>query len=136
MRPDFERTPARARPVHPYAWLWEPLENDPGFLLRPMFSGKAAYIDGRMVLYFPAKDEPWRGVLACTGHTHHASLQAQYPELAPHPVLPKWLYLPETADTFERAAQQLVSLARQRDPRLGVEPKPRNRRSAARPRMP
>ncbi len=120
---------AGTRKVHPYAWLWEPLEDDPTFLLRSMFSGKSAYLDGRLMLYFTATEEPWRGVLVCTDRAHHASLLAEFPELAPHPILPKWLYLPETADRFESAAERLVALARRRDPRLGVDPKPKRRKS-------
>ncbi|MFA5057837.1 MAG: hypothetical protein WC485_06960, partial [Opitutaceae bacterium] len=89
----------RTRKVHPYQWLWEPLEEEPTFLLRPMFGGKSVYLDGKLMLYFTAKEEPWRGVLACTDRAHHASLRAEFPALAPHPVLPKWLYLPESADS-------------------------------------
>ncbi len=123
------------RRVHPYQWLWEPLENDPTFLLRPMFGGKSVYLDGRLMLYFTSGKEPWRGVLACTDRAHHASLLAEFPVLAPHPILPKWLYLPETAPRFEATAERLVALARRRDPRLGVDPqaKRRGRSTAKRP---
>ena len=110
------------RRVHPYQWLWEPLEDDPTFVLRPMFSGRAAYLAGRLTLYFTARAEPWRGVLVCTERIHHASLLAEFPELAPHPILPKWLYLPETANAFESTGGRLVALARRHDPRLGIEP--------------
>ena len=119
----------RTRKVHPYQWLWEPLEDDPTFLLRPMFGGKSAYLDGRLMLYFTAGDEPWRGVLVCTERVHHASLLAEFPALAPHPILGKWLYLPETADRFESTAERLVALARRRDPRLGVDPQPKRRKA-------
>ncbi len=114
--------PEKARRPHRYEWLWEPLESDPAFVLRSMFGAKAAYLDGKLMLCFCAREEPWRGVLACTGREHHAALQADFPVLTPHPILPKWLYLPEEADTFERAAAALVALARRRDPRLGVMP--------------
>jgi hypothetical protein len=128
----------RARIVHRHAWLWEPLESDPGFVLRAMFGAKAAYLEGKLALGFCAGDEPWRGVLVCTDRERHAALVAEFPELAPHPVLPKWLYLPESADTFERTATLLVGLARRRDPRLGVTPKPRQqssrRKTTARPK--
>ena len=119
-----------ARRVHPYAWLWEPLETDASFVLAAMFGAKAVYLDGRLVLCFSSREEPWRGVLVCTEREHHASLRARFPSLSPHPVLPKWLYLPESAGDFERAAGQLVELARDRDPRIGVAPSPRKRRRA------
>ena len=114
--------------VHPHQWFWEPLQADPTFLLRSMFGATAVYLDGKLMLCFCASEEPWRGLLVCTDHTHHAALLAEFPELAPHPVLPKWLYLPESADTFERSGARLVSLARRRDARLGVAPKPRKKR--------
>ena len=123
-----EPTIGKTRRVHPYQWLWEPLESDPTFLLRPMFGGKAVYLDGRLTLYFSAKEEPWRGVLACTDRVHHASLLADHPELSPHSILPKWLYLPESADRFESVAERLVALAKRRDPRLGVSPQPKKRK--------
>lgn len=121
----------RVRLVHPYAWLWEALESEASFLLRPMFGTKAAYLDGRLVLCFSAREEPWRGVLVCTDRAHHESLIAEFPALAPHPVLPKWLYLSDSIDAFDRLAERLVSLARRRDPRIGVDPRDR-RRSRAR----
>jgi hypothetical protein len=120
----------RTKRVHPYQWIWEPLETDPTFLVRPMFSGRAVYLDGRMMLYFTAKQEPWRGMLVCTERVHHPALLAEYPELSPHPILPKWLYLPESAERFESAAERLVILARRRDPRLGVTPQPKKRKRA------
>jgi hypothetical protein len=119
---------SRARQPHRYEWLWEPLVEDPTFVLRSMFGAKAAYLGGKLMLCFCAGEEPWRGVLVCTGHEHHEPLRTDFPELAPHPILPKWLYLPESADRFEAVAGKLVSLARRRDPRLGVTPSARKRR--------
>ncbi len=120
-----------ARRPHRYAWLWEPLETDATFVLRSMFGAKAAYLEGKLMLCFSAGEEPWRGVLVCTAREHHAALRADFPCLAPHPVLPKWLYLPESADVFESVAAKLVCLARLRDPRLGVTPQPRKPKPTA-----
>ena len=125
-RRDFDE-PAHARPAHRYAWLWEPLESDAAFELRAMFGAKAAYLDGRLQLCFMAKTEPWCGVLVCTDRAHHESLRGEFPVLTPHKVLPKWLYLPEADEDFERVGQRLVMLALRRDPRIGVEGKPRKR---------
>jgi hypothetical protein len=115
----------RAKVVHPYAWLWEPLEPDTSFVLRQMFSAKAAYLGGKLVLCFTAKSEPWRGVLVCTDRPHHESLRAEFPVLSPHRILPKWLYLPESAESFENDAERIVRLVLKRDVRIGVLPKPR-----------
>jgi hypothetical protein len=118
------------RRVHPHAWLWEPLEADATFVLGAMFGTKVAYLDGRLVLCFSARAEPWRGLLVCTEREHHGSLMAEFPSLSPHPILPKWLYLAESADDFERVAGRLVVLARQRDLRIGVAPKIKRRKKA------
>ncbi len=130
-RRDFDGPPRRAasKPTHRYAWLWEELEADASFVLRGMFGGKALYLDGRMQLVFFTKEEPWCGVLVCTDRPSHASLRAEFPELSPHPVLPKWLYLPEAADGFERTGQRLAALVLRRDARIGVESTSRRRRN-------
>lgn len=119
----------RVKKIHPHAWLWEPLELHPGFVLRAMFGAKAVYLDGKLMLCFSAKQEPWRGLLVCTDRVHQASLQTEFPSLSPHPVLPKWLYLSESSDDFERTAERIVALVKRRDPRIGVEPQPKPRKS-------
>ena len=120
----------RIRSVHPYAWLWEILEADASFVLGPMFGTKVVYLDGKLMLCFAAKEEPWRGILVCTNREDQASLVAQFPLLSPHPILGKWLYLPETADAFETVAERLVRLAKERDPRIGVAPQNKKRKRA------
>lgn len=117
------------RVIHQLQWLWEPLESDLTFVLRSMFGAKAVYLDGKLMLCFCHGDEPWRGLLVCTFREHQASLLADFPALAPHPILPKWLYLRADAAAFDRVAPRLVELARRRDPRLGVTPSPRRKRA-------
>ena len=116
---DFDKPPGKT--THPYAWLWEPLEGDASFILKSMFGAKAVYLNGRCQLIFFAKQDPWRGILVCTEREHQASLMKEFSSLVPHPVLSKWLYLPETTDEFETLAQRLVTLVGRRDPRIGVE---------------
>jgi hypothetical protein len=118
----------RVKPEHPYAWLWEPLEGESSFELRTMFGAKAVYLGGKLQLCFTAKEEPWRGVLVCTDKSHHSSLIEQFPVLRPHSVLPKWLYLPESIETFESVAGQIVAMVRKRDGRIGVIAKPKRTR--------
>jgi hypothetical protein len=123
-----EHDMGRAKAVHPYAWIWEPLEEDATFVLGSMFGTKVVYLEGKMMLCFAARTEPWRGILVGTEREHHASLVAEFPSLKPHPILPKWLYVPESANEFEGVAQRLVALAAERDPRIGVVPKAKRRR--------
>ena len=120
----------RVERVHPHAWLWEPLETDATFVLRAMFGTKAVYLDGKLMFCFATKKEPWCGVLVATDRQHHASLIAEIPVLVPHPILPKWLYLSESSDSFEQKAEDLVRLARRRDVRLGVVPPSKKRKRA------
>jgi len=49
------------------------------------------------------------------------------PSLRPHPVLGKWLYVSQDDPAFETIAQSMTALVLARDPRVGVEPKPRRR---------
>ena len=121
---------AKAAVVHPLAWVIEPLEAEPTLVLRPMFGGKAVYLHGRFVLYLAMKQEPWRGLLVPTLREHQPALRAERPALAPHPILGKWLYLPESAPSFEADAAWLVARLRRRDPRIGIEPGGKRRKSA------
>jgi hypothetical protein len=130
------RDPLRVRVIHPLQWLWEPLESDPTFLLRSMFGAKAVYLGGKLSLCFCHRDEPWRGLLICTERSSHSSLLAEFPVLAPHPILPKWLYVPAASPEFDRVATRLVQLARQRDPRLGIAPPPRKKKRGRRAERP
>lgn len=108
-------------------WVFDPLERDRGYLRKKMFGCDAAYLDDLMCLAVVDKDAPWDGLLVCTSHEHHAALMAQAPSLRQHPVLGKWLYLPQTDETFEAVAERMVQLALDRDPRIGIAPKPRAR---------
>jgi len=119
-----------AKPVHPYQWLWEPLESEPSFILRPMFGTRATYVAGRIVLCFSARSGPWHGVLVATDREHHASLIKELPALAPHSILRKWLFLPDSAAAFESTAERLVRLVRRHDPRIGVVPSRKKRKGS------
>ncbi len=126
--PSLSRISAKVVKNHPYAWLWESLESDPGFLLQSMFGGKALYLDGKLMLFFAAKKkENWHGVLVCSKKICHADLINDFSSLVPHPILPKWLYLPDQEEMFEKLATQLVALAAKRDPRIGVLPHPKKK---------
>lgn len=124
--------PRATRPPHPLEWLADPLRDDPGFELKSWFGGRTVMLDGLHRLFLTAQGEPWQGVLVCTDHAHQASLRSDLPALNPHPILKKWLYLPETAETFETDARRLVSLAASRDPRIGVAPSPKKKRKITR----
>jgi hypothetical protein len=108
---------------NPLLWVFEPLEEDARFVLRKLFSFDAAYLDGRLYLAVAGGKEPWNGMMVCTSREHHASIRSQFPQLVPHKVLGKWLYLSQSHPEFESVAVELAAMARKRDPRLGVESK-------------
>jgi hypothetical protein len=122
-----ETTP-KIKAKNPLLWIFEPLEDDPRYFMRKLFSFDTAHLDNRLYLAVSAGKEPWNGLLVCTSREHHASLLGQFPQLVTHKVLGKWLYLSQMHAEFETVALDLANLARKRDPRLGVESNVRARR--------
>jgi hypothetical protein len=120
----------KKKKANPLLWLYEPLEGEERFLCKKFFSFDGAYLDGQLCLAVVSLREPWNGMMACTFREHHASLRAEFPALAPHKVLGKWLYISQLHPEFESVATGLVELARRRDPRLGVETGIRKKRKA------
>jgi hypothetical protein len=120
----------RAATAHPLGWLFEPLEDLPGYLRRKMFGCEAAYLNGRLMLVLAAGEEPWNGLLVATSREFHQALQLQWKPLKSHPVLGKWLYLSQTDPAFDKVAASIVEHVQRGDARIGVEPKPRNRKRA------
>ncbi len=114
---------------HPLHWVVESLWDEPSYLEKPMFGCRACYLHGQLVLVLASQDEdPWQGILIPTEKAFQQSLLAEFKELRIHPVLGKWLYLPEDSEEFEETAQRLVDKISRADPRIGVMPKPRKRK--------
>ncbi|WP_309397362.1 hypothetical protein [Cerasicoccus maritimus] len=114
---------------HPYDWLIEPIAEDPSFVRKPMFGAVGCYLRGKMVCVLAAREKPWRGLLITVEQSEQRSILSDYPQLTPHEVLPKWLYLPEEHDDFEPVAEAVIEAIRQGDPRFGVIPPPRKRKA-------
>lgn len=117
--------------------VFEELLPDPSLTTRSMFGCLALYYKGLNVAVL-AQDpgekmyrgkqysfDIWDGVLWPTSHEHHSSLRHEFPFLVAHPVLGKWLYLPQQMENFEECLLQMIKCIRRGDPRLGVLPKPR-----------
>lgn len=107
---------------HPLQWVVEPLMQQPSYLHRAMFGCVGCYLHGRLMLVLAARRAPWQGLLVPTAREHHAALLRDEAALVVHPILAKWLYLPESSDVFEEAARRLVERIAAADPRIGVEP--------------
>ena len=122
-------------------WILEPFERLPTFFTKRMFGGLAAYLFERqmLVLVEPTKTRrwTWHGVLVCTGREHHISIRAEFPALAPHAVLGKWLFVDSTHPDFEPIMQGVARRMAGNDLRFGIRPRvaaPRAGRKSARPR--
>ncbi len=126
-----------------YGELFLDLCEEPSFYCKKMFGGLALYVHGLMVAIIA--DDPdgrtwkgveydfplWDGILVATDRAHHASLMSALSSSRPHPVLGKWLFLPASAESFERDATKLMKLILKADLRVGIEPgKKRKSKSA------
>jgi len=98
---------------------------EPSYLQKSMFGCQACYLHGRLVLLLTSGAEPWNGVLIPTDHQFHDSIRKDFHTVKQHPVLKKWLYLPEASEDFESEAADVVEAIRMHDQRFGVEPKER-----------
>lgn len=122
------------RRVSPLFWVFESLEDDPGFMTRKFFMFDAAYLDGLLYLAVHQGEEPWNGLVVCTSHEQQPSLIEDFPMLVSHPVIGKWLYLSQTHPDFESIALKLAKLAKRRDERMGIAPSSRKRKQSIKPR--
>lgn len=125
-------------------WAFEAFEQDSTFITKRMFGSLAAYVNGKMVMLLsenPGEREYrgkiydfdiWNGVLLPTERQHHPQLQKDYPELRPHPVLPKWLYLPMNDDDFEETISEISQRIARNDSLFGVYPQPKKSRKVTR----
>jgi hypothetical protein len=96
--------------------------DEPSYLERSMFGCLAVYMNGRLTLLLSSGEEPWNGLLIPTDYPFHESIRSDYKDMVQHPILKKWLYLPESTEDFESDAREIVEAVRMNDPRIGVEP--------------
>jgi hypothetical protein len=121
-------------------WILETFDGHPSFFTRRMFGGLAAYLFERqmLVLVEPTKTGrwTWHGVLICTGHEHQPSIRAEFPALAPHGVLRKWLFVDSTHPDFELTMEGVARRMARNDQRFGVAPRSGKRSARTRRRAP
>lgn len=121
-------------------WIYEAFEERPEAIIKGMFGGLALYFEGQLKLVlmespgdhtYRGKTYPydiWNGLLVCTDQSHHEALLTQFASLVPHPVLPKWLYLPFASESWEESATTLQKLVRSSDIRIGVWPQQKKKK--------
>ncbi len=113
---------------NPLLWVVESIMEEPSYIDRAWFGCRAIYLHGRLMLVLCSGQEPWNGVLIATGHELHDDIRKEFNNLVRHPVLKKWLYLPEASEDFETTTMDIVEAIRMNDLRFGVEPKGRKRK--------
>lgn len=113
---------------HPLLWVTEPLWDEPSYVERAWFGCRAVYCHGLLALVLCSGEEPWNGLLLPTDHQFHEDIRRDFQSVVQHPVLGKWLYLPEASEDFESTAMDVVERIRTGDQRFGVEPKERRAR--------
>ncbi len=113
---------------------FEDLSRDTSYTTGRMFGCLTIFFRGKMVVVIAEspgektyrgkryKFDLWDGVMWPTSREFQNSLLEEFPNLCPHPVLGKWLYLPRQSEDFEESIQTLVRLIRRNDPRLGIVP--------------
>ena len=113
-------------------WILQAFEGHPSFFTKRMFGGLAVYLFGRqmMLLVEPTKTGRWQwhGVLLCTEREHHAAIASEFPQLAPHDVLKKWLYIDSRHADFETAMERVAAAIARDDRRFGIQPSLRTKR--------
>jgi hypothetical protein len=119
-------------------WILEGFQAHPTFFTRRMFGGLAIYLFGRqmMVLVEPTMTGrwTWHGVLICTEHAHQPAIVAEFPQLAPHDVLKKWLYIDSRHEDFEATLDRVAEAIGCDDQRFGIQPRPKRRAAQQRRR--
>ena|ERR1700690_84238 len=110
---------------NPLLWVVESLQDEPSYVERAWFGCRAIYCHGLLVLVLCSGAEPWNGLLIPTDHQFHKDILTDFTGVVQHPVLKKWLYLPEASEDFEAEAMDIEERIRMGDHRFGVEPKQR-----------
>jgi hypothetical protein len=105
-------------------WICQVLEDHPSFFTKRMFGGLAVYLFGRqmMVLVEPTKTGRWKwhGVLVCTEHVYQPAIIKEFPQLAPHDILKKWLYIDSRHEEFESTMEGVAAAIARDDRRFGI----------------
>jgi hypothetical protein len=120
-------TAKKKTPKNPLLWVVEPLMEEPSLIDKAMFGCRGIYLHGRLMLVLCSGGEPWNGLLIATDHQFHDSIRQDFDTVVQHPVLKKWLYLPENSEDFEAVSSEIVEAIRMNDQRFGVEPRERRR---------
>lgn len=118
-------------------WI-EDLLPEGDYRRKAMFGGFAYYIGDKMVLAtfestgnrtYKRKKYPfeiWNGCMFPVDREFQDKALARFPFLTPHPILPKWLYLPLETENFEEQVTEVMAQAVKPTGYWGSVPKPKS----------
>lgn len=114
-----------------------------GFIRKPMFGGYAYYVGPLLVLVlFESPGDRvyknkivdfdlWNGCMFPAEKHKHEKIRALFPNLIVHPILGKWLYLPQQAEDFETQVAQIIKQLRRNLDLFGTIPKQKKMKSTS-----
>lgn len=120
-------------------WIEELLPFD--VVRKAMFGGYAYYSQRKMILVvFEGEGkksyrgqnfafELWNGCMFPVEKDLHGMALEKYPFLIPHPVLPKWLYLPLQSEDFEERVSSIIKDVKSPHSIWGVVPKDKKKKN-------
>ena len=116
-----------------HEWIFQAFEDHPSFFTKRMFGGLAAYLFGRqmMLLVEPTKSGRWNwhGVLICTDQARQPAITEEFPQLAPHDILKKWLYIDSRNEDVEPTMEKVARAIARNDSRFGIHPEVGNKKA-------
>jgi len=119
------------------SWI-EDLLPEGDYRRKAMFGGFAYYIGDKMILAtfestgnrtYKRKKYPfelWNGCMFPVDREFQEKALARFPFLTPHPILPKWLYLPLETENFEELVTEVIGQAIKPTSYWGSIPKPKS----------
>ena len=114
--------------------FFEEVADKDSFYLKKFFGGLSIYVYGRMVAFLcehPGdkkyrgkrfKLDIWDGCLIPSVRENHKELLNLLDGTIVHPVIEKWLYLPQKSKHFESSMLKLADLVARKSSLIGVEP--------------
>jgi len=114
--------------------FFEDLADHDSFYFKKFFGGLSIYVFGKMVAFVcekperktfrdqKFKTEVWNGCLIPSTRDNHAALLKLLKGAVIHPVIGKWLYLPQKSEFFEDSMIQLIEMIQRKNTLVGIEP--------------
>ncbi|QLY23897.1 TfoX/Sxy family DNA transformation protein [Bdellovibrio sp. KM01] len=109
-------------------WI-ENLLPEEGYRRKSMFGGFAYYLDEKIILitFEAGHKSNWNGCMFPVEREFQGKVLEKFPILNPHPILPKWLYLPIETEGFDEWVSDILRVALRPNSIWGSIPKEKNK---------